>query len=89
MNINEAKKHIAVYYLFLPNSPDEVENIKERTDKMSKNKFSYDNTVDKLIELGITDIANMQYWEKVLAGKEPLNKDNVRIIFDRLIAKIR
>ena len=89
VNINEAKKHIAVYYLFLPNSPDEVENIKERTDKMSKNKFSYDNTVDKLIELGITDIANMQYWEKVLAGKEPLNKDNVRIIFDRLIAKIR
>ncbi len=95
VNINEAKKHIAVYYLFLPNSlplegkvasemPDEVEN----TERMSKmNKYSYDNTVDKLITLGITDIANMQYWEKCLDGREKLNKDNVRTIFDRLIER--
>lgn len=75
VNINEAKKHISVFFLF------------ERMDDM-KNKYSYDNTVDKLIGLGITDIANMQYWEKVLAGYEPLDKDNVRTIFDRLIDKI-
>ena len=55
---------------------------------MEKNIYSYDNTVEHLIRLGITDKANMQYWEKVLAGTEPLNKDNVRTIFDRLITKI-
>ena len=76
VNINEAKKHIFVYYLF------------ERMDKV-ENKYSYDNTVDMLITLGITDISNMQYWEKALLGIEPLNKENVRIIFDRLIEKIK
>ena len=74
VNINEAKKHISVYYLF------------ERKEQMA-NKYSYDNTVEHLIRLGITDKENMQYWEKTLAGKEPLNKDNVRAIFDRLIER--
>ena len=73
----EAKKHIRTYFLF------------ERTkNKMDKNIYSYDNTVEHLIRLGITDIKNMQYWERALAGKEQLNKENVRILFDRLIAKI-
>lgn len=75
VNINEAKKHISVFFLF------------ERVDKM-KNKYSYDNTVEHLIRLGITDKVNMQYWEKCLDGREKLNKDNVRTIFDRLISKI-
>ena len=75
VNINEAKKHINAYFCF------------ERTKNM--NKYSYDNTVNNLIELGITDIKNMQYWEKVLDGREPIDKDNVRAIFDRLIAKIK
>ena len=70
----EAKKHIAVFYLF------------ERKDEM-KNKYSYDDTVDKLISLGVTDIKNMAYWEKALSGEFPLNKDNVRAIFNRLIEK--
>lgn len=74
VNINEAKKHIVVYYLF------------ERKIEM-KNKYSYDNTVDKLISLGITDIKNMAYWEKCLDGREQLNKDNVRTIFNRLIER--
>lgn len=73
VNINEAKKHIAVYYCF------------ERMAKM--NKYSYDDTVNSLIELGITSIENMQYWEKCLDGREELNKDNVRTIFDRLIER--
>lgn len=75
VNINEAKKHIAVYYCF------------EKVEKMA-NKYSYDNTVEHLIRLGITDKSNMVYWEKSLAGVEPLDKENVRMIFDRLIAKV-
>ncbi len=72
----EAIKHISVYYLF------------ERTDKV-KNKYSYDNTVNDLIELGITNIQNMQYWEKALRGDEPLKHEFVRAIFDRLIEKAK
>ena len=80
-------KHISVYYCFVArDDSDEVEN-NERTEKM--NKYSYDNTVDKLISLGITSVENMQYWEKCLAGTEPLDKDNVRTIFNRLIEKIK
>ena len=53
-----------------------------------KNKYSYDNTVEHLIRLGITKKENMEYWEKCLNGTEELNKDNVRAIFDRLIAEV-
>ena len=53
------------------------------------NKYSYDDTVNSLIELGITSVENMQYWEKCLDGREKLNKDNVRTIFDRLIERSR
>ena len=60
----------------------------ERKDNM-KNKYSYDDTVDKLISLGVTDIKNMEYWEKALRGEIPLNKDNVRAIFNRLAEKIQ
>lgn len=74
VNKNEAKKHITTYFMF------------ERKKKM--NIYSYDDTVENLIKLGITDKANMEYWEKALSGREPLNKDNVRTIFDRLIEKI-
>ena len=74
-NINEAKKHIAVYYCF------------EKVEKMA-NKYSYDNTVEHLIRLGITDVENRAYWEKALDGREALDKDNVRALFDRLIAKV-
>lgn len=53
--------------------------------RFKNNKYSYDDTVNALIEKGITDIANMQYWEKCLDGREPLDKDNVRAIFNRLL----
>ncbi|MBE7020463.1 MAG: hypothetical protein E7411_03395 [Ruminococcaceae bacterium] len=71
----EAKRHIAVYYLF------------ERKDKM-KNKYSYDNTVNALIELGITTPDNMKYWERALRGEVALKPDYVRSLLDRLIKKI-
>ena len=48
-----------------------------------KNKYSYDDTVEHMIADGITDVANMQYWEKVLAGKEKINIENLRKILDR------
>ena len=51
------------------------------------NQYSYDNTVEHLIKLGITDVSNMAYWETALAGTKPLDKDNVRAIVDRLIKK--
>ena len=72
----EAKKHISVFYLF------------ERMDKMI-NKYSYDNTVNALVELGITSMDNMVYWEKALRGEIPLDKDNVRALLDRLIKKVK
>lgn len=75
VNKNEAKKHITTYFMF------------ERKGNM--NIYSYDDTVEKLIKFGITDISNMEYWEKVLSGREPLDKDNVRTIFDRLLEKIK
>lgn len=75
VNINEAKKHITTYICF------------ERKQTM-QNKYSYDNTVEHLIRLGITDKENMTYWEKCLDGREPFDKKNVRIIFDRLISKV-
>ena len=46
-------------------------------------KHSYDNTVNNLIVDGITTVENMVYWEKVLAGKEPVNLDYVRTLLDR------
>lgn len=67
------------------NKPSQWENFKSM---LQTNKYSYDNTVDNLISLGVTTTENMAYWEKALDGRDPLNKDNVRAIFDRLIAKV-
>ena len=55
---------------------------------VSKNKYSYDNTVEQMIVKGITNIENMQYWEKVLAGIENANKDFLRTIFEKMLEKI-
>lgn len=61
---------------------------KVNSEPVSKNKYSYDNTVEKMVELGITDKANIVHWEQCLAGKKAFNKDEVRTIFDRFITKI-
>ncbi len=54
-----------------------------------KNAFSYDDTVDELVSLGIVSFENMQNWEKMLDGRSALRAEYVRTIFDRLCARIR
>lgn len=51
-------------------------------------RYSYDNTVNNMILDGITTPENMQYWEKALDGREPLNKEYVRAVLDRYHAKL-
>ena len=55
---------------------------------ISKNQYSYDDTVEQMILKGIIDIENMQCWEKVLAGTEAANKDSLRAIFNKMLEKI-
>lgn len=65
-------------------------NMKWRTEFFLKldEKYSENPTVNSLVELGITNKENVSYWENALSGKEPLNKDYVKIIIERLIAKV-
>lgn len=55
--------------------------------KIGINLYSTDDTVEKLVRMGITDKANVSYWENALSGKEPINKDYIRTMFERLIKK--
>jgi len=55
--------------------------------KIGKNLYSSDDTVEKLVRMGITDKANVSYWENALSGKEPINKDYIRTMFERLMDK--
>ena len=57
-------------------------------EELKTNKYSYDDTVEKMIVKGITTIENMQYWERCLDGREELDKDNVRALFNRMLDKI-
>lgn len=71
-----------------------VNNLKLWTDfkkELTKieNKYSYDDTVNNMILDGITTAENMAYWEKVLDGREPLNKDYVRAVLDRYSEKMK
>lgn len=52
-------------------------------------RYSYDETVNNMILDGITTPENMQYWEKALDGREPLNKEYVRAVLDRYHQKLR
>lgn len=54
-----------------------------------KNKYSYDDTVENMILDGITTTENMQYWEKVLDGKEPVNLEYLRTLLNKYSAKLR
>ena len=56
---------------------------KLQADTTVQNRYSYDNTVEHMIIDGVTDTANMAIWERMLDGRDPLNKDYVRTIFDR------
>ena len=51
-------------------------------------KHSYDNTVNNMITDGVTTVENMQYWERVLCGKEPVNLDYLRTLLDRYHGKL-
>ena len=55
---------------------------------MKQNKYSYDDTVDAMIRDGVTDVKNMQNWEKMLDGREKLETKYVREIFKRYHEKL-
>ena len=55
---------------------------------MKQNKYSYDDTVDAMIRDGVTDVKNMQNWEKMLDGREKLEAKYVREIFKRYHEKL-
>lgn len=57
-------------------------------EKESKNKYSYDDTVEHMILDGVTTPENMAYWEKVLAGKETANPGYLREILNKYNAKV-
>lgn len=54
-----------------------------------QNEYSYDDTVNNMILDGITTPENMEYWEKALDGREPVNREFVRIILDRYHEKLK
>jgi N-acetylmuramoyl-L-alanine amidase CwlA len=58
----------------------EWENFKKM---LMANKYSYDDTVNNMILDGITTVDNMQYWEKVLDGREKIDLNNLRTILNR------
>ena len=55
---------------------------------VKQNKYSYDDTVDAMIRDGVTDVKNMQNWEKMLDGREKLEAKYVREIFKRYHEKL-
>ena len=55
---------------------------------VKQNKYSYDDTVDAMIQDGVTDVKNMQNWEKMLDGREKLEAKYVREIFKRYHEKL-
>lgn len=63
--------------------------VNERLGVKSANKYSYDDTVNAMIEDGVTDKANMAAWEKMLDGREKLNAEYVRTVLDRYHEKVK
>lgn len=57
-------------------------------ESVKQNKYSYDDTVDAMIRDGVTDVKNMQNWEKMLDGREKLEAKYVREIFKRYHEKL-
>ena len=55
---------------------------------VKQDKYSYDDTVDAMIRDGVTDVKNMQNWEKMLDGREKLEAKYVREIFRRYHEKL-
>ena len=55
---------------------------------VKQHKYSYDDTVDAMIRDGVTDVKNIQNWEKMLDGREKLEAKYVREIFRRYHEKL-
>ena len=51
------------------------------------NKYSYDDTVDRMIIDGVTTVENMAHWEQVLAGKIKATPEQIRAIIQRYQAR--
>lgn len=68
--------------------PNKVGLYEYKEGKTVANKYSYDDTVEMMIRDGVTDVKNMQNWEKMLDGREPLEAKYVREIFKRYHNKI-
>lgn len=62
--------------------------VNKRLGVKSSNKYSYDDTVNAMIEDGVTDVKNMANWEKMLDGREKLNAEYVRAVLDRYHEKV-
>ena len=72
----------------IPNTCGLYNYNEKEENEMAKNKYSYDDTVDNMIRDGVTDLKNMQNWEKMLDGREVLEAQYVREIFKRYHNKL-
>lgn len=68
--------------------PNKVGVYEYKEDGVKQNKYSYDDTVDAMIQDGVTDVKNMANWEKMLDGREKLEAKYVREIFRRYHEKL-
>lgn len=55
---------------------------------LSKNRYSYDDTVEQMIKDGVTTVENMAYWEGVLRGEEAPKPEYLRAIVERYHEKL-
>lgn len=60
---------------------------KEEVQRRMGNKYSYDDTVDRMIIDGVTTVENMAHWEQVLAGKIKATPEQIRAIIQRYQAR--
>ncbi len=62
--------------------------VNKRLGVKTSNRYSYDDTVNAMIEDGVTDTQNMANWEKMLDGREKLKAEYVRTVLDRYHEKL-
>ena len=74
---NDTANRNPQYYLF------------SKKEEPRMNKYSYDDTVDRMVQDGVTTVGNITYWEGVLAGKEAVSPDFLRTILKRYQDKVR
>lgn len=62
--------------------------VNKRLGVKTSNRYSYDDTVNAMIEDGVTDTKNMANWEKMLDGREKLKAEYVRTVLERYHEKL-